>query len=148
MNIATISTNVQAILDNLAWTNTVLPHPPAKNTDFNGYPSIAHYYQNTDSNYATVTQNRRTIEYVVELYLVTNEATTVAQEFAEMYIHTDNLIQTLDESIDLSSTALGLARACDIMRPVPGELARITTNEGEGLMMTIRLLCTADVSFK
>lgn len=148
MTITNISTNVQTLLEDLDWLVTVLPHPPEKDDQFAGYPSVAHYYSSTENNYATVSQNRRVIEYIVELYLVTPMTTEPADEFSQMYNHADNLIQMFDESIDLSSTSLGLPKACDIMRPVPGSLERITTNEGTGLMMTIRLVCEADVNFR
>lgn len=148
MTIQGIKTNVQVLLENTNEFVTVLPHPPSQEADFNGYPSAAHYYSDTENNYATVSQNRRVIEYVVELYLVTNEETSLATEFTEAYDLIDRIIQMFDESIDLSNSALGLARACDNVRPAPGELQRIDTKEGTGLMMTIRLFCEADISFR
>lgn len=148
MTIQGIKTNVQLILEDTGYFVTVLPHPPEQDSDFGGYPASAHYYADTESNYATVSQNRRVIEYIVELYLVVNTSTTPATEFTEAYTLIDNVIQRFDESIDLSDTTLGLARACDIMRPAPGELMRLNVTEGKGLMMTVRLFCESDVAFQ
>ncbi len=148
MNISLISTNVQALLVATNKFVTVLPHPPTEDVNFAGYPAAAHYYVDAESNYATVSQNRRVLEYIVELYLVTNDETTPTTEFTEAYALIDSIMQTFDESIDLSSTTLSLSPACDIMRPTPSELTRITTNEGTGLMMVIRLFCEADVAFR
>lgn len=148
MTITGISTNVQAIISSLSWVVDCLPQEPEGEGDFSGYPSVCHYYTDTESNYATVSQNRRVIEYIVELYLITPSGTSSATELSEMYTHIDNLVQTLDESIDLSDTGLGLSPACDIMRPVPGTLERIKIKDGTGRMMTIRLFCEADVSFR
>lgn len=161
MTITGIKDNVQALLEALTWTtadgeislNTVLPHPPSQESDFAGYPAAAHYYVDAEGNYATVSQNRRVLQYVVELYLVTNGETDIETELNEAYALTDAVMQMFDESIDLSE-GLGktltpaLTRACDIMRPVQGPLERVTTNTGEGLLMTIRLFCEADVRFR
>lgn len=148
MTITGIRNNVQSLLTNTTKFVTVLNHPPAQESDFAGFPSACHYYVDAESNYATVSQNRRVYEYVVELYIVTDATTTSEVEFGEAYALMDSIMQMFDESIDLSSTTLGLARACDIMRPTPSTLERITTKEGEGLMMTLKIYCTADVSFK
>lgn len=148
MTITGISTNVQALLDNMPELVTVLAAPPTSSSNFAGYPSACHYYVNAESNYATVSQNRRVIEYVVELYVKTRNDTPTATELSRAYTLTDSVIQMFDESIDLSSVTLGLARACDIMRPTPANLERVQLGEGSGLMMTIRLFCEADVTFR
>lgn len=153
MTIKGIRDNVQALLVGTEKFKTVLPHPPTKDSDFAGYPSAAHYYVDADSNPATVSQHRRIYEYVVELYLVTNADTDSETEFEEAYDLTDDIMQMFDESIDLSE-GLGktldpiLTPACDIMRPTPSTLERITTNDGPGLLMTIRLFCEADTRYR
>ena len=62
--------------------------------------------------------------------------------------HCAAVIDKFDQSIDLSSTSLGLSRACDIMRPAPGSLEPVETDTGRGLKMTIRLFCEADITFR
>lgn len=149
MTIKGIRDNVQALLTASDYFVSVIPAPQKGEAyNFTGYPSVSHYYRDTQSDYATVSQNRRVIEYVIEMVLVVNKATDVVTEFDEAYTLVDDVIQLLDESIDLSSAALSLTRACDIMRPAPGELLPTQTNKGEGLVMTIRLFCEADVRFK
>lgn len=141
MTIAGIQTAVQALLVSTNKFSTVLGAAPNSVEDFAGYPSAAHYYVDTQSDYATVSQNRRVITYAVDLYLVTNEATTLQEEFDQGYAHIDDVIQLFDESNDLNN-------ACDIMRPAPGQLVRVTLPEGTGLRMTITLYCEADVTFR
>jgi len=148
MTIQGIRTNVQALLESSELFTTVLPHPPKEDTNFGGFPSSCHYYDNTDPQYATVTQNRRVIQYTVELYMIQPKNVTPETEYQEAYDLIDSVIQLFDESIDLSSQTIPLARACDLMRPAPGEMQRVTTPEGDGLMCTIRLFCEADVSFR
>lgn len=148
MNITDISTNVQALLENTDDFVTILAHPPKDDTDFAGFPAVCHYYSTAESNFATVSQNRRVYEYVVELYLQTDASTTPTTEYREAYALTDATMQMFDETIDLSSTALGLTRACDIMRPTPSELLPVQTNQGVALQMRLRLYCEADVSFR
>lgn len=154
MTITGISTNVQALLTAMETSpgfstfSTVLAGAPTKLSDFVGYPAACHYYQDAESQYATVSQNRRVIEYVVELYLVTNSTTPVATELQQAYSLSDSVMDMFDKSIDLSSTTLSLTRACDIMRPTPSTLERIETKEGRGLMMTVKLYCEADITFR
>lgn len=147
MNIATISSNVQALLTDTGYFVTVLPSPPESGNDFAGYPSASHYYENTSSQYATVSQNRRTIQYIVELYIVPNKATPFQDLLPnEAYPLIDNVIQMFDVSRDLSSTSIPLARACDMLHAAPGELIRIEQKDGDGVMMTIRLTCEGDTA--
>lgn len=152
MNISGISTNVQTLLEGMndpdPTFKTVLAAPPTQESDFEGYPSASHYYTNAESNYATVSQNRRVIEYVVELYIVPNTDTPLATALTEAYALSDRVMDMFDHSIDLSSTDLGLSPACDIMRPTPGTLERIETNEGDGFMMTLRLYCEGDITYR
>lgn len=148
MTITGVRNNVQALLLDSDKFVTVLAHEPSEDNPFAGYPSVAHYYADAESNFATVSQNRRVLEYVVELYLVTNEATTLDDEFKEAYALLDDVMQMFDESIDLSSASIPLARACDIMRPTPSTLTRINLPEGPGFVATIRLFCESDVVFR
>lgn len=149
MTISGIKDNVQALLVASDYFVDVQPAPQKGDEySFSGYPSVSHYYADTQSDFATVSQNRRVIEYVVEIILVTDQETDVETEFAEAYDLIDNVMQLFDETIDLSSSSLSLSRACDIMRPAPGELLPAMTNKGEGLLMTIRLFCEADTRFR
>lgn len=152
MNITNISNNVQAILSAMDKFVDVIASPPEEYDEdqplkFTGYPSAMHYYENTDSSPATVTQNRRVIFYTVQIVMVipSNANLTPAQKMLKAYAIIDDVIQKFDESRDLSTDTL--PRACDIMRPVPGDLERISTTDGQGLMMTIRLACEADIAF-
>lgn len=154
MTIKGIETNVQALLSAMKYNNngvmqsrftTVLPHPPYQDADFDGYPSICHYYAATENNYATVSQNRRIIEYTVEIWLITADTAT---QYSEMNILMDQVVQMFDESQDLSSTSLNLTKACDIMHPAPAGMQRVSTNDSEGVVGTIRLFCEADVAFR
>lgn len=152
MTIAGISDNVQKLLVGSGKFVSVLPNPPTKDDDFDGFPSACHYYVDAESSYATVSQNQRVLEYVVELYLVTNKDTDEATRFAEMYDLIDYTMQMFDETIDLSeglgqTLSPALTRACDQMRATPSELTRINTDKGPGLMCTLRLFCMADVAF-
>jgi hypothetical protein len=154
MNITNISTNVQAILESsdvfavVDEVKQVIPAPQeGESIQFDGYPAAFHYYENTESNPATVSQNRRVINYTVQIVIVTPDTVTSTEEFATAYSTIDTLIQKFDESRDLSIEG-SLPRACDIMRPVPGELTRVSTNLGDGLMATIRLACEADIKFR
>jgi hypothetical protein len=146
MTITGIKDNVQALLDNMGDFVTVLPCPPTETDNFSGYPAASHYYENTDPQYATVSQNRRAIQYLVELYIVPDKETTEATLFGEAYELIDKTIQMFDESRDLSNVGLSLPRACDMLRAAPSSLERISTAEGDGLMMTIRLTCEGDAT--
>lgn len=147
MTISDVSTNVQALLANMDNFVSVISHPPTEKSNFDGYPAAAHYYTDTQSDYATVSQNRRVLDYVVELYLVSSSDTSDATEFTEMYTLIDDVLNMFDRSRDLSDSSLSLARACDIMKPTPGALNRIETDAGTGLMCTLHLYPEADVTF-
>ena len=147
MTIVGIKDNVQALLTDMGVFKDVQAAPQVSDqAQFSGYPSAVHYYNNTESDFATVSQNRRVIEYLVEVYLVTNE-TDPAIELAKMYELVDQTVQMFDVSRDLSSDSIPLDRACDILRPAAGQLQRVATSEGEGLMATIHLFCESDTSF-
>jgi len=148
MTITGVSDNVQALLEATDKFTNVFPHEPTDETKFTGYPSAAHYYMNTESSYATVSQNRRILEYIVELYMQVDAATTEADRYKEAYTLIDSIVQTFDESIDLSSDTIPLAKACDIMRPAPGELQQIKLDDGIGFVATIRLFCESDITFR
>ena len=151
MTITKIKENVQALLVATDYFVTVLPGAPEQESDFAGYPSASHYYTTTDNAYATVSQNRRIIEYVIDMYIVAPAAVSLADEYSRAYTLIDNVIDMLDKTIDLSEglgVTIGLTEACDIMRPAPGNLMRVTTGEGDGLMLSIRLFCESDVSFR
>ena len=147
MTITGVRNNVQALLEASDKFVAVLAHEPAEG-DINGYPSVAHYYVDAESNFATVSQNRRVLEYVVEIYMLTNAATSGDDEFKEAYALVDDVMQMFDESIDLSSPTIPLTRACDIMRPTPSTLQRINLPEGPGFVATIRLFCESDITFR
>lgn len=155
MTIKKISQNIQSLLESLKGESnenvfvTVLSSPPESENSFNGYPAASHYYVNTDPTYATVSQNRRIIEYLVEIYVVSDKATKMEDLLVdELYPLADRVIQMFDESIDLSNSSLGLTKACDIMRPAPADITRIATEEGDGWQINVRLFCEADITFR
>ena len=143
MTIAGVSAAVQEILESVdapvAFVD-IQAAPESSDQHFNGYPSATHFYVNTENNYATVTQNRRVIQYNVYVYMVSN-AKTEAQKWASGYAFVDSVIQKFDESIDLNG-------ACDIMRPAPGRMSKESLTNGEGLVAEIILYCEADVTFR
>lgn len=144
MTIRQIKTNVQEILENTDTFVDVLAAPQEGETlQFNGYPSAFHYYENTDPSVSTITQNRREIQYTVNIVMV-RPGDEAESEFDAAYELIDSILQTFDASVNLKVG--DQPRACDILRPVPGELARVQTNDGLGLMATIRLTCAADVN--
>lgn len=147
MNITGISTNVQALLEASDLFVDVLPAPQeGEEVKFTGYPSVSHYYNGTASDFATNTQNRRAITHTVELFLLTPDTVSIEDQFAAAYTMTDQVLNIFDQSIDLHTDTL--PRACDILRPVPADMLRVTTNQGEGLMVTINLICEADISYR
>jgi hypothetical protein len=148
MTIDNIADNVQTILENMSDPEfvDVLDHPQEENAQFNGYPSVSHFYERTESNYATVSQNRRVINYLIFVYVVTPEDEGAI--LRRTYNIVDKIVQRFDETTDLSDSELNLSRACDIMRPVPGEMGKITTDKGTGYLAEIRLFCEADVTFR
>lgn len=147
MTITEISRNVQALLVESGLFVDVIPAPQEGDTlIFTGYPSAFHYYEYDEGNTATVSQNRDSINYTVQIVMHSDETVTKVQEFAEAYELIDESKQMFTKSRDL--TTLEYPRACDILRPVPGALSRVSTDLGDGLMATIRLTCEADVAFR
>ena len=149
MTIQGISDNVDALLKASDLFEDVEAAPQeGDQMVFSGFPSVSHYYSGTDSDYSTNTQHRRSITYTVEAVIVSPDTVTPVQRFKDAYKLADDVIQLFDASRDLSSSELNLTRACDILQPVPGELMRVATNHGDGLMITITLVCTADVAHR
>jgi hypothetical protein len=130
----TLLTGIQ--LDAEAMFVDVLPQPPDSADDFAGFPSCAYFYQNTDSDYSTVSENRR--DYFFEIYLYGIYSTkTLRQQYVLMYKQIDKVIDALDKSNDLNIN--------DIMvRPTPAEIVRITSERGDGLRGHIRIKCSTD----
>lgn len=140
MTISGISSAVQAILVATDEFSTVLNHAPTSDENFDGYPAVFHYYNSAESNFATVSQNRRIIEYVVEVW-IQSVAATESEKYLEAYTLMDTLMDVFDQAIDLNN-------ACDIMRPTPSNLERVALTEGEGFRAEIRLFCEADITFR
>ena len=142
MTIVGISDAVQTILNGLTDPDfvDVIAAPESENSKFSGYPSARHFYIGTESSYATVTQNRRVIQHTVFVYLLF-VGKTEAEKWRNATGTLDKVIQKFDESIDLNG-------ACDIMRPAPGQLSKIDTQAGEGLIAEINLFCESDMTFR
>lgn len=147
MTIQGIKTNVQALLEDSDYFVDVTAAPQDGTVKFTGYPSVSHYYNNTENDFATVSQNRRVITYDVMMYLVTPEGTNIETEFSQAYTLLDNVVALFDATKDLSDSSLGLSPACDIMRPATGSIMRVDTSEGTGLELNVRLYCETDVAF-
>lgn len=161
MEITKISDNVQALLESTDYFVSVIPGPPEgarvdedgnlilADNSFEGYPSASHYYVDTVGDYATVRQNRRVIQYIVELYIVPGNNTAFKDLLrTDSYPLIDNVMNLFDQSIALGNSDLDLTPACDILKPAPGRLDPVQTPEGKGVMMTITLYCEADVTFR
>lgn len=150
MTISGISSNIQLLLESTDKFKTVLPGPPTEDQNFEGYPAACHYYVDADSDYATVSQNRRILQFVVELYILPTDVSTESEVLTDkVYPLIDEVMQLFDESIDLSSQELALARACDFLRPAPSRLIPVLSQDGgKGWQMTINLYCGADVTFR
>lgn len=148
MTITGLKTNIQALLDGMTDPNfvNVIAHPQDDESQFSGFPSVTHFYSNTISDYATVSQNRRVHQWSIYIYIVTPE--DQGDIYTRAYDIVDRVVQMFDESIDLADSDLSLAKACDILRPVPGELGKFSTEQGEGLIAEINLYCEADVAFR
>ena len=142
MTITGISEAVQEILEGVTSPEfvNVYPNPESKDTVFDGYPSATHFYQRTENGYATVTQNRRVIEYSVFVYLLL-VGTTETERWLNGMSMVDKIVQVFDESVDLNG-------ACEIMRPTIGEMGKVNTTAGEGLLVEITLYCEADTTFR
>lgn len=145
MTITGIRDNVQALLVNMGEFVDVIPHPEDDDHQFNGYPSVTHFYEESENNYATVSQNRRVNRYTVYIYVKPGDNEDAYERGEELM---DKVIQMFDESIDLSSTALNLGRACDIMRPSPGAMTKDQTSAGEQVICEITLYCESDMTFR
>lgn len=148
MTIQGISTNVNALLASTNKFDCILSGYPTNESDVTSYPAAIHYYADGEAQYATVSQNRRVYEYMVDIILVVPTTVSASTQFSQAYALIDEVINLFDQSIDLSSSTLSLSRACDIMRPAPGSLEPIETDTGKGLKMTIRLFCEADITFR
>lgn len=141
MTIVGISDAVQALLEGMTDPNFVQVNaaPESKDNQFSGYPSVNHFYRDTENNFATVSQNRRVIQHSVFIYLLFTGKTEDEKWRNAMGI-VDKVIQKFDESSDLDN-------ACDIMRPAPGQMSKEQLSGGEGLVIEITLYCEADVTF-
>lgn len=161
MTVQGIANNVQAILEASNIFATVVPAPPemtAYGVDvngnplekivFNGYPSVAHYYNGHQNEYATVKDNRRIIPYVVDIVLVTPSTMNNINRHKAINKMADDITALFDSTYDLSSTALGLSKACDQLRPAGAELSRVMTSDGDGILLTFTLYCMADIQFR
>jgi len=142
MTIKGISDATQALLKSMTTPKfvDVFPAPESKDTKFTGYPSVVHFYENTENGYATVTQNRRVIKHNIYVYMV-GVGDNEIEKWQNGIEMVDKIIQEFDESIDLGG-------ACDIMRPAPGEMSKASLGGGEGLIAEIILYCEADVTFR
>lgn len=147
MTVQQISTNVQKILEDSDLFVNVEAAPQEGDTiHFEGYPSAFHYYSATQPQVSNITQHKRTINYTVQAVVVVPDGTSSVDEFKAAYSLVDSLIQLFDQSQNLK--VADLPRACDILSPTPGEMSRVDTNDGVGLLVTINLSCTADVTFR
>lgn len=134
--LTTVLTAVQ--LDSEALFVDVLPHPPTddQGNDFVGYPSVSHFYDGTQSDYATVTANRRDVIFSIYIYGIWQDKKLAAQ-YALAHRYMDAVLDALDKSDDLGINQL-------MLRPVPGELRRVATDRGTGLMGHINLVASYD----
>jgi hypothetical protein len=139
MTITGIRDNVQTLLEATDEFVTILKAPPREGGDLEGYPAAIHYYNGTENDYATVSQNRRVINYAVDIILKADTATSAETELGEMYALADSIIQMFDTSNRLNA-------ACDFLHPAPGDLERIQIGEGVGLKFTVNLYCRRDIS--
>lgn len=132
----TLLTGIQ--LDAEAMFVDVLPQPPDSADDFSGFPSCAYFYQNTDSDYSTVSENRR--DYFFEIYLYGIYADkSLRDQYTLMYKQVDKVIDALDKSDDLGINDI-------MLRPVPAEIVRITSERGDGLRGHVRIKCSTDAN--
>lgn len=119
-------------------SQNVIAHPPTDDQggDFAGFPACAYYYDGTDSDYSTVNANRR--DYIFDIWVYGIWASKpLADQYNVMYGYIDALLDALDRSDDLGIDEI-------MVRPVPGELRRVTLDRGTGLMAHIRLVCAYD----
>lgn len=136
-----IKTLLEAVeVDSVAVFQQVLEAPPESADVFTGYPSAYFVYDTYESDYSTNEENRRLTVWSIYIYSYTKSLDAEAH-FAKMYKIIDATIQKLDESYDLDG-------ACDFVTPVPGELDRVDTETGVGLLANIRLRCWSDVDVR
>lgn len=116
----------------------VIAHPPTNDqgNDFAGFPAISYFYDGTDSDYATVTANRRDVIFAIFIYGIW-ENKPVAEQYPAMYTIVDAVLDALDKSDDLGISSV-------MLRPVPGEMRRVATDRGSGLMCHIRMVASYD----
>ena len=138
-----ISTALQTLLptiqvDGESLFVDVIPHPPtdSQGNGFTGFPSAAHFYDGTDSDYSTVTENRRDVVFALWIYAIWQDK-PLPDQYALAHKYMDAVIDALDQSGDLGINQL-------MLRPVPGELRRVSTERGTGVMSYIRLVCSYD----
>lgn len=149
MKILNISNNVQALLEHSDLFVEVEPAPQDEEStqvEFEGYPSVSHYFSGATSEIATTSQNRRALTHTIEVFVVSAKLVSRAEQLQKVYDITDKVMDIFDKSRDLSSAELNLPRACDLLRPAPAEPMRVSTNHGDGWMVTINLVCEADIS--
>lgn len=142
MTIKNLKTEIQSYLEQIKSDGDVplkdiLTAPADQNTDFSGFPSVSHMYTNMESDYATVSQNRRVVEWTLLVYHLST--TSLTDGYDDIYGYMDTLIQKFDETQDLNG-------ACVELRPVPGSLDAASTDRGHQLVGEIRLMCEDDVN--
>lgn len=118
----------------------VIPHPPTNDqgNDFSAFPAVSYYYDGNDSDYATVSANRRDLVFAMYIYCIWAKK-PLSDQYAAAYKIIDAVIDALDKSDDLGISDV-------MLRPAPGELRRIATDRGTGLMCHIRLVAAYDRS--
>ena len=138
-----ISTALTAVLAAIQYEGDslfvdVLPHPPTddQGNDFAGFPSVTHFYDGTQSDYATVTENRRDVIFAIYVYGIWQDK-PLADQYVLAHRYMDAIIDALDQSEDLGIDQL-------MLRPVPAELRRVATDRGTGIMGHIRLVASYD----
>ena len=119
----------------------VLDYPQDSSDAFSGYPSCTHFYRETQSDYSTVTENRRTINYDIFFY-VRSPNKTLQQLYQEAYLITDAILNDFDKTSDLLLDGDVVA---DFVIPVPGILAREDTTDGLTLIGSVGLQLMGDV---
>lgn len=133
----TLLTGVQ--YDSETMFDTVLRNPPDSDADFGGFPSAAYHYSMTDSDYATVAENRRDYFFDIYMYAI-YEGKTLREQYEIMYKIMDLVMSAIDGSDDLGLSAF-------MIRPTPSEMVRVTSERGDGLRAHIRLKCSVDIDY-
>ena len=116
----------------------VIPHPPTNDqgNDFSAFPAVSYFYDGTDSDYSTVTENRRDVVFAIYVYMIWQDK-DLSEQYPAAYKVVDAVIDALDMSNDLGIDAVQL-------RPIPGEMRRVQTDRGTGLMCHIRMIASYD----